>query len=123
MATSIKSASTAAAAAHTVVNAKAGGHVTVTVDKSNDGSHDVVTVGENDIASATALTDETDARVAQDNTIEAAVGLNENGTHAPTTGNYTNGATTVVGEIAALDTKLKEVSDRLDWIDCGGYGE
>ena len=111
LAQSIKSVSTTAAAAHTKVTAKPSGHVTVEV--SNDGSHDVVTIAENDIASASDLGTETTARQNQDDKIEAAVGLNEDGTHAPTTGNYTNGATTVVGEIAALDTKLKEVSDTL----------
>ena len=111
LATSIKSASTAAAAAHTVVNAKDDGHVKVTVSSEN--SHAVVTITEDDIASASALGTETNARVAQDDTIEAAVGLNEEGNHVKTSGHYTSGATTVVGEIEALDTKLKEVSDTL----------
>ena len=114
LAQSIKSVSTTAAAAHTVVTPKDnGGHVTVTVAKSNDGSHDVVTITENDIASASALETETNARVAQDDTIEAAVGLNADGNHVKTNGHYTKDATTVVGEIEALDTKLKEVSDTL----------
>lgn len=43
----------------------------------------------------------------QENTIEAAVGLNEDGTHKTTTGNYTSTATTIAGEIAALDAALK----------------
>ena len=111
LAKSIKSVSTAAAAAHTVVNAKADGHVKVTVSSEN--SHAVVTITEDDIASASALGTETNARVAQDDKIEAAVGLNADGSHITTTGNYTSHATTVVGEIAALDTKLKEVSDTL----------
>ena len=64
-------------------------------------------------AATTALTAETDARVAQDNKIEESIGLDAEGNHKKTTGNYTKGATTVVGEIAALDTKLKEVSDTL----------
>ena len=114
LAQSIKSVSTTAAAAHTVVTPKDdGGHVTVTVAKSNDGSHDVVTITENDIASASALETETNARVAQDDKIEAAVGLNADGNHVKTNGHYTKDATTVVGEIEALDTKLKEVSDTL----------
>ena len=113
LATSIKSASTAAAAAHTKVEAKTDGHVIVSVAKSKDGSHDVVTITENDIASASALETETNARVAQDDKIEAAVGLNADGNHVKTNGHYTKDATTVVGEIEALDTKLKEVSDTL----------
>ena len=111
LATSIKSASTAAAAAHTVVNAKLDGHVKVTVSSEN--SHDVVTITEDDIASAAALATETNARQTQDDKIEESIGLDAEGNHKTTTGNYTNGATTVVGEIAALDTKLKEVSDTL----------
>lgn len=79
------------------------------------------TIGQKDIASANALTAETAAREAQDNTIEAAVGLAENGSHIAATGNYTSGATTVVGEIAKLDAALKQVADTLLWINCGDY--
>lgn len=117
----IKTVADNAAKAHTKVNTKAGGHVIVAVEKSADGSHDVVTVSEDDIASAAALTAETDARVAQDNVIEAAIGLAEDGSHVATSGNYTGGATTVVGEIAKLDAALKKVADTLLWIDCGSY--
>ena len=38
-----------------MVNEKADGHITVTVTNSEDGSHKVVTIGENDIASKNAL--------------------------------------------------------------------
>ena len=117
----IKAVANTAANAHTVVNAKDSGHVTVAVAKSSDGSHDVVTVSENDIASANALNTETNARVAQDNTIEAAVGLAADGSHVTTSGNYTSRANTVVGEIAALDAALKIVSASTAWIDCGSY--
>ena len=44
--------------AHTEVIAKEDGHVTVAVADSTDGTHKVVTVSENDIASANALTTE-----------------------------------------------------------------
>lgn len=117
----IKTVADTAAKAHTEVTAKPDGHVTVAVAKSTDGSHDVVTVSENDIASADALNTETNARVAQDNKIEAAVGLNEKGEHVATSGFYTSGATTVVGEIAKLDAALKIVSASTAWIDCGNY--
>ena len=119
LATSIKTVSTAAAAAHTKVEAKTDGHVRVSVSK--EGSHDVVTITENDIASATALTAETSSREAQDNKIEAAVGLNTDGTHATTSGKYTSGASTIAGEIAALDAQLYNVSTALEWINCGDY--
>ena len=92
--------------AHTEVVAKAEGHVTVAVADSTDGTHKVVTVSENDIASANDLTAEiTRAKGAEDK-IEASVGLAADGSHVKTTGNYTSGATTVVGEIAALDTQV-----------------
>lgn len=117
----IKTVADNAAKAHTKVNTKDDGHVRVAVAKSSDGSHDVVTVSENDIASATALTAEENARVAQDNKIEAAVGLAEDGTHVTTSGFYTSGANTVVDEIAALDAALKIVSASTAWIDCGSY--
>lgn len=44
----------------------------------------------------------------------AAVGLNEDGTHVATTGNYTSAATTIAGEIAALDAQVKVNSDAID---------
>lgn len=44
-------------------------------------------------------------------TVESAVGLNTNGTHKTTTGNYTSSATTIAGEIAALDSQLKTTND------------
>lgn len=46
-------------------------------------------------------------------TAENAIGLNENGTHKATTGNYTSGATTIAGEIAALDTQVKTNADNI----------
>ena len=115
----IKTVADNAAKAHTKVNIKDGGHVTVAVE--NDGTHDVVTVSEDDIASEKALNTETTARAEQDDKIEAAVGLNADGNHVATSGNYTSKATTVVGEIAALDAALKQVADTLLWIDCGSY--
>lgn len=46
-------------------------------------------------------------------TAENAIGLNENGTHKDTKGNYTSGATTIAGEIAALDTQVKTNADAI----------
>ena len=135
--------------AHTEVVAKADGHVTVAVADSTDGTHKVVTVSENDIASATALTAEVNRAKAAEDKIEASVGLAADGSHVTTTGNYTSGATTVVGEIAALDTQVKANADAiaaettratnaetqalkdakaytdkaLEWIDAGEFGK
>ena len=46
-------------------------------------------------------------------TAEIAIGLNEDGTHITTKGNYTSGATTIAGEIAALDTQVKTNADTI----------
>ena len=118
-----------AEAAHTEVKEKTSGHVTVAVADSTDGTHKVVTVSENDIASATALTAETSRATTAENTnakaitdektrakgaedtIESSVGLATDGSHVTTKGNYTKAATTVVGEIAALDTQVKTNAD------------
>ena len=54
-----------------------------------------------------ALKVEEESRIAQDDVIEANVGLAEDGTYIPTEGNYTSEATTVVGAIDALDKALK----------------
>lgn len=58
------------------------------------------------------LATEINRATSQENTIEASIGLSETGTHVPTSGNYTNGATTITGEIDALDSALKTESDR-----------
>ena len=99
--------------AHTEVVAKAEGHVTVAVADSSDGSHKVVTVSENDIASASGLTAEVTRAKAAEDKIEASVGLAADGSHEKAKGNYTSGATTVVGEIAALDTQVKTNADAI----------
>ena len=102
-----------ASSAHTEVVAKAEGHVRVAVANSTDGTHKVVTISENDIASDTALTTEVNRAKAAEDKIEASVGLAADGSHVKTTGNYTSGATTVVGEIAALDTQVKANADAI----------
>lgn len=65
----------------------------------------------------TTLTNNLDAEItrakAAEDTIEASVGLNADGTHKTTSGNYTSSATTVVGEIAALDTQVKTNADAI----------
>ena len=135
--------------AHTEVVAKTDGHVRVAVADSTDGTHKVVTVSENDIASASALTTEVNRAKAAEDKIEASVGLAADGSHVTSKGNYTSGATTVVGEIAALDTQVKANADAiadertratnaeakaladakaytdkaLEWIDAGEFGK
>lgn len=102
--------------AHTEVVAKAEGHVRVAVADSTDGTHKVVTVTENDIASAAALTAEINRAKAAEDKIEASVGLAADGSHVKTNGNYTKNATTVVGEISALDTQVKANADNITTI-------
>ena len=135
--------------AHTEVVAKADGHVTVAVADSSDKTHKVVTVSENDIASDAALTAEVNRAKAAEDKIEASIGLAADGSHVETNGNYTSGATTVVGEIAALDRQVKANADAiaaektraenaeakaladanaytdkaLEWIDAGEFGK
>ena len=99
--------------AHTEVAAKAEGHVRVAVADSTDGTHKVVTISENDIASANDLTAEVNRAKAAEDKIEASVGLAADGSHVTTNGNYTKNATTVVGEIAALDTQVKANADAI----------
>lgn len=85
-------------------------HVAVQVVET-DGKITAVNVSEDDIASDQKLTDEIARAKAAEDKIEASVGLAADGSHVTTTGNYTKEATTVVGEIAALDAQLKLISD------------
>ena len=94
----------------------AGNHVAVQVVET-DGRITAVNVSEDDIASADALTTEINRAKAAEDKIEASVGLAADGSHVTTTGNYTKAATTVVGEIAALDAQLKIISDKSGAID------
>ena len=59
------------------------------------------------------MSNETSNRKAADDKIEGSVGLDTDGSHITTNGNYTRGATTVVGEIAALDAQVKTNADNI----------
>lgn len=98
--------------AATEVVEDAEGHVTVTKTTGDNGQA-IYTIGENDIASDTDLTAEVNRAKAAEDKIEASVGLAADGSHVTTTGNYTSAATTVVGEIAALDTQVKANADAI----------
>lgn len=84
--------------------------------KLDDSGEDFLTVGANGIKLSgvqTAInTAKQDVQTAIDK-VEASVGLAADGSHAPASGHYTSGATTVVGEIAALDTQVKTNADAI----------
>lgn len=48
-----------------------------------------------------------------ENTVIGGVGLNSDGSHKTTTGNYTSKATTIAGEISALDGQVKTNADAI----------
>lgn len=93
--------------AHTEVIAKEDGHVTVAVADSTDGTHKVVTVSENDIASAEALT-------AEINRAKEAEGANATAISSEVT-------RAEAAEAKAL-TEAKAYTDKaLSWIEGGNY--
>lgn len=108
--------STAVESLDSDVTSTGGARVTVKVSELN-GKITGVTVTENDIAKASTLTTETNRAKSAEDTIEASVGLSAAGAHNATTGNYTSGATTIVGEISALDTQVKKNADAIATLD------
>lgn len=104
---------TAAAKSANKIADKTTGHVRVSSKTETDG-HTTYTISENDIASAKDLTDEVNRAKDVENKTIGGVGLNTDGTHKTTTGNYTSKATTVVEEISALDTQVKTNADTID---------
>ena len=104
-------AAAAASAKTEVKKATDDQHINVT-SAVTDG-HVTYTISSVDTASASGLSNETSERKAADDKIEGSVGLNADGSHQTTNGNYTSGATTVVGEIAALDAQVKTNADNI----------
>ena len=88
-------------------------HIDVTSAATENG-HVTYTISSVDTASASGLSKEITDRKAADRKIKESVGLDAEGNHIkPTNGNYTSGATTVVGEIAALDSQVKKNADNI----------
>lgn len=85
--------------------------VTVTASAPALDGHIDYVITTTDVASASALTAEVTRATKAEDKIEGSVGLAADGSHVKTTGNYTKDATTIAGEIAALDTALKGVAD------------
>lgn len=96
---------TAAAKASNKIAEKSTGRVTVTAKVEADG-HTTYTIAENDIAQATNLTGEINRAKAAELKTNNGVGLNDDGSHKTTTGHYTASATTIAGEISALDAQV-----------------
>ena len=94
------------------VNSTGGSHVDVQVVEA-DGKITGVTVSETDIASNSDLSAEVTRAKAAEDKIEASVGLAADGSHKTATGNYTSGATTIAGEISALDAQVKKNADAI----------
>ena len=103
---------TAIQALDATVNSTGGSHVDVQVVEA-DGKITGVTVSETDIASAKGLSDEIARAKAAEDKIEGSVGLAADGSHVKTSGNYTSSATTIAGEISALDTQVKKNADAI----------
>ena len=117
---------TAAAKASNKIAEKSTGRVTVTAKVEADG-HTTYTIDEHDIAQATDLNGEIDRAKAAELKTNQGVGLNDDGSHKTTTGNYTAAATTIAGEISALDaqvhtnaTNIANYKDTIDNYTIGG---
>lgn len=94
------------------VDSTGGSHVGVQVVEA-DGKITGVTVSETDIASDSDLSAEVTRAKAAEDKIEGSVGLAADGSHVKTSGNYTSSATTIAGEISALDTQVKKNADAI----------
>lgn len=106
--------SAAASAKTEVKKADNDKHIDVTIGETADDGHVTYVISSVDTASASGLSKEITDRENADKKIKESVGLDAEGNHIkPTNGNYTSGATTVVDEIAALDTKVKENADNI----------
>lgn len=92
----VKAAIDAAAASAKTEVKKASNDKHIDVASAATDGHVTYTISSKDIASATELTN-----------VKNNVGLGADGSHTPTSGNYTSSARTVTGEIAALDTQVK----------------
>ena len=106
-------AAAAASAKTEVKKASDDQHINVTSAATENG-HVTYTISSVDTASASGLSKEITDRENAGRKIKESVGLDAEGNHIkPTNGNYTSGATTVVGEIAALDAQVKKNADKI----------
>lgn len=133
----------AQASATTVVDAAADTHISVattteadghkryTISDDVDGSNVILDGYENTVSGDPEATDSVNGAISklfnlittngtsaadtatELDKVESAIGLNENGAHIATNGNYTSSAETIAGEIAALDTQVKNNADAI----------
>lgn len=110
----VKAAIDAAAASAKTEVKKASNDQHINVTSAATDGHVTYTISSVDTASASGLSKEITDRENADKKIRESVGLGTDGSHIkPTNGNYTSGATTVVGEIAALDSQVKKNADNI----------
>lgn len=100
----------AAGTAQGLINALAGGDNSGNIVKvsvtSSKGEVTNVTVDDSLAATAKSVSDEVSRASAQEDKIEAAVGLNADGTHKASTGKYSSSATTIAGEISLVEAQV-----------------
>lgn len=89
---------------------------------TNDLATEVTNRTNADSTLTTNLNTEINRAKAAEDKIEASVGLNADGSHKSTTGNYTSTATTIAGEISALDTQVKANEDVIASLTGSGAG-
>lgn len=104
----VKAAIDAAAASAKTEVKKASNDQHINVTSAATDGHVTYTISSVDTASASGLTKEITDRGNADRKIKESVGLRADGSHIQTSGNYTSAATTVTGEISALDTQVKK---------------
>lgn len=109
----VKAAIDAAAASAKTEVKKASNDQHIDVTSAVTDGHVTYTISSVDTASASGLSKEITDRENADDKIEGSVGLGTDGSHTTTNGYYTSGATTVVGEIAALDAQVKKNADKI----------
>ena len=88
-------------------------HLELAASTETTDGHTIYTLNTKDVVSASELSNEVTRATNAEDKIEASVGLADDGSHVTTTGNYTKSATTVVGEIAALDAQVKTNADAI----------
>lgn len=101
------------AATTKVAKAADAAHLTVTAGEAAADGSVTYTIGESNIASADALTDEINRAKAAEDKIEASVGLADDGSFTAPAGNYINGAATVMDAVEKLDVQAKANADKI----------